>query len=158
MSSLRTRSRTVFISYSHRDRRWVDRLLVHLRPIERDMAVDIWEDSRIRPGTKWRIEIEKALSHASVAILLVSADFLASDFVMNKEVPALLRGAESNGTVMMPLLIAPSLFEQSALSCFQAINSPENALSKLPSHKRDEILVRLAMSVEVIFREAYVAE
>jgi hypothetical protein len=122
------------------------------------MSVDTWEDSRIKPGMKWRVEIEEALGNAKVAILIVSADFLASDFVMNEEIPTLLRSAESGGVVIMPLIIAPSLFDQSVMACFQAINSPENALSKLTSHKRDEILVRLAMSIEVIFREAYIAE
>jgi hypothetical protein len=150
-SSLGSPRPTIFIGYSHKDRRWVDRLLVHLKPIERDMSVEIWDDSRIKPGAKWRAEIEEALNRASVAILIISADFLASDFVMNEEVPTLLQNAESNGTAIMPLIIAPSLFSQSVLNCFQAVNSPENALSKLTPHKRDEILVRLAMSVEIIF-------
>ena len=157
-SSLRSPRPTIFIGYSHRDRRWVDRLLVHLKPIERDMSVEIWDDSRIKPGAKWRGAIEEVLNRADAAILIISADFLASDFVMNDEVPILLQNAESNGTVIMPLIIAPSLFGQSVLNCFQAINSPENALSKLAPHKRDEILVRLAISIEAILRQIYTAE
>lgn len=141
----------LFISYSHRDRRWVDRLLVHLRPLERDMSIDIWEDSHIKPGAKWRSEVEEALGKAAVAILVVSADFLASDFVMNDEVPVLLGEAEDKGTIIIPLIVAPSLFTQSVLACFQSINSPEAPLSKLPSHKRDEVLVKLATSVDAIF-------
>ena len=146
----RSRRRPIFISYSHRDRRWVDRLLVHLRPLERGRSIDIWEDSRIKPGARWRVEIENALNSAAVAILMVSADFLASDFVMNDEIPVLLRNAETRGTVIMPLIIAPSLFSQSALNCFQAVNSPQEPLSKLSSHKRDEVLVALATAVDAI--------
>jgi TIR domain len=137
----------IFVSYSHRDRRWVDRLLVHLRPLERYGALAVFEDSRIRPGAKWYAEIEEALSNAAVAILVISADFLASDFVMKKEVPALLRNAESRGTAVIPLIAAPSLFGQSVLGCFQAINSPESPLSKLRPYQREEILVRLAESI-----------
>jgi hypothetical protein len=137
----------IFISYSHKDRRWVDRLLVHLKPLERYGDLAIFEDSRIRPGAKWYAEIEEALSNAVVAILVVSADLLASDFVMNNEVPTLLRNAESRGTKVIPLIAAPSLFSQSALGCFQAINSPESPLSKLSTYKRDEILVRLAIVI-----------
>jgi TIR domain len=146
----RSRRRTVVISYSHKDRRMVDRLLVHLRPLERDMLIDIWEDSRIKLGAKWHSEIEDAMNSAAVAILMISADFLASDFVMKKEVPALLRTAESRGTVIMPLIIAPSLFSQSSLGCFQAVNSPASPLSKLNSHKRDEVFVRLATLIDEI--------
>jgi hypothetical protein len=141
---------TIFISYSHRDRRWVDRLLVHLKPLERDMSIDIWEDSRIKPGTRWYSEIKNALNDACVAILMVSADFLASDFVMNEEVSALLRSAETCGTVIMPVIIAPSLFSHSSLNCFQSVNSPATPLSKLSSHQRDEVLVRLATSINAV--------
>ena len=140
--------RVIFVSYSHKDRRWAERLLVHLKPLERQLAVDVWDDSRIVPGTRWRGEIESALSRAAVAVLLVSADFLASDFVMNEEVPAILRNAETRGLQVLPLLIAPCLFGQSALNCFQSVNPLEFPLSKLSSHKRDEILVRLALSIE----------
>jgi TIR domain-containing protein len=140
--------RLVFVSYSHKDRRWVDRLIVHLKPLEHELSLDIWEDSRIQPGTDWRTEIEHALTRATAAILLISADFLASEFVMNEEVPALLRNAEANGTIIVPLIISPSLFKQSALRTYQSINPPSTPLSKLSTHKRDEILVQLAISVE----------
>jgi hypothetical protein len=144
--------RTIFISYSHRDRRWADRLLIHLKPIERDTPVDIWDDSRIEPGANWRQVIENALNTATAAIMLVSADFLASDFVMNDEVPTLLRNAENRGTVIMPLIVSPSLFAQSALSGFQTLNSLAAPLSKLSSHQRDEVLVQAATSVGAIAR------
>ena len=147
---LRSHRHGIFISYSRRDRRWVDRLLVHLKPLERDMSIDIWEDSRIKPGEKWRTEIGNALNSACVAVLIVSADFLASDFVMKDEVPILLQNAETRGTAIMPLIIAPSLFSQSSLNRFQTVNSPASPLSKLNSHQRDEILVSLATSINEI--------
>jgi hypothetical protein len=146
-----SRRNVVFVSYSHKDRRWVDRLLVHLSPLERHMSIDVWEDSRIRAGMKWRPEIAGALNSASVAILMISANFLASNFVMNNEVPVLLKGAETRGTVIMPLIIAPSLFGQSSLNCFQSVNPLEEPLSKLSAHKRDEVLVRLATSIGEIY-------
>lgn len=140
----------IFVSYSHKDRRWADRLLTHLKPLERHLAIDIWDDSRIAPGTRWRGEIEAALNNSIAAILLVSADFLASDFVMNEEVPTILRIAETRGITVLPLLIAPCLFSQSALQCFQSVNSPEYPLSKLKPHSRDEVLVKLALSIKAM--------
>ncbi|MGA8026550.1 MAG: toll/interleukin-1 receptor domain-containing protein [Bryobacteraceae bacterium] len=67
----------VFLSYSHNDRRWADRLLTHLRAIAD--KVDVWSDSQIGAGESWDDEIEKAISSADVAIVLVSADYLASN-------------------------------------------------------------------------------
>jgi nucleoside phosphorylase len=148
---LKLQGRTIFISYSRRDRRWVDHLLTHLKPLQRENLLDIWDDSRIKPGAKWREEIESALNKAAVAILMISPNFLASDFVMNDEVPALLRQAESRGTVIIPLIVAPSLFGQSILNSFQAINTPETPLSKLNSFKRDEVLVKVATSINELF-------
>jgi hypothetical protein len=71
---------------------------------------------------------------------------------MNDEVPLLLRNAEIRGTTIIPLIVGPSLFTQSSLKGFQAINSPDAPLSKLASYKRDEILVMLAKAVTATFR------
>jgi len=60
----------VFISYSHKDKDYMDRMMVHLKPMIRDEDMDIWVDTRIRPGQKWNKEIQKALECAKVAILL----------------------------------------------------------------------------------------
>src|SRR5687767_3085904 len=94
----------VFVSYSHADRRWVDRLRVHLVPLIREEELDLWEDSRILAGKRWRQEIANAIDRAAVAVLLVSADFLASDFVASEELPQLLHKAESEGLIVIPLI------------------------------------------------------
>lgn len=66
---------TVFLSFSHADRAWVKRLLVHLKPLERAGMVRLWDDTRIKPGQAWRNEIREALDSARAAVVLVSADF-----------------------------------------------------------------------------------
>jgi len=80
----------LFISYSHKDDVWLDRLLTILNPLTRNQTVSAWWDGQIKPSTKWRAEIDNGLSKAKVAILLVSPDFLASDFIQNEELPYLL--------------------------------------------------------------------
>ena len=140
--------KAVFVSYSHRDREWLDRLLVHLKPLVRDTGVDVWSDTRIEPGGSWREEIEEAINKAEVAILLVSADFLASDFIMDEELPPLLSKANERGATIIPVLVSPSQFEKnSQLKGFQAVNSPSRTLVELSNAEREAVLVRVADSV-----------
>jgi hypothetical protein len=72
---------SVFISYSHADSSWLRLLNTHLKPLTRDQKVEIWSGQKIRKGERWRDRIHKQLAMARVGIFLVSADFLASDFI-----------------------------------------------------------------------------
>jgi hypothetical protein len=67
----------VFISYSNKDKREKDRLLVHLRFLERQGLISLWSDDRTGPGADWVQEISEAIVQARVGILLISPDFLA---------------------------------------------------------------------------------
>src|SRR5713101_5676457 len=97
----------VFVSYSHADSEHLLRLKVHLRPYERKSLIDLWSDTSIRAGQQWKKEVEAALGRAAVAILLVSADFLASDFVAENELPPLLEAAKKDGVKILPVILKP---------------------------------------------------
>jgi hypothetical protein len=84
----------IFVSYSHQDRRFLDRLHVHLKPLERDGLLELWDDTRLKPGSDWREKIKDAVDSARVALLLISAGFFASDFIHQDELPPLLDAAE----------------------------------------------------------------
>lgn len=140
----------VFISYSHQDTKWLLRLRIHLRPLERENRIDIWDDTRIKPGTRWREEIRQALAATKVAVLLVSADFLASDFIASDELPLLLSAAEKEGAIILPLILSPSRFKSlPSLAKFQTVNDPANPLIRLPTAEQEDIFVRLSEAIEV---------
>lgn len=145
----REKNPNVFISYSHSDRDYLDRLLVHLKPLEKEGLIDLWVDTRLRAGDRWKKEIEKALNRATVAILLVSADFLASDFITDNELPPLLRNAEEKGTRIVPLIVKPCRFTRDKhLRHFHAINDPNQSIVLLPSGEREVLYDKVAMEVE----------
>ena len=140
---------TIFISYSHVDKRWMDRLMIHLRPLVRDDNLKVWNDTMIDPGSNWREEIDKALKAAKVALLLVSADFLASDFIARNELPPLLKAAQEEGAVIMPVIIGHCRFVQTkSVSQFQSVNSPSQPLEGLSPNKRNAILLKVTEAVE----------
>ena len=139
----------IFISYSHKDLRWLQRLQVHLKPLERLGTITRWDDTLIDPGKKWQDEIKAALSVSKVAVLLVSADFLASDFIITNELPPLLASAESAGAVILSVIVSSCRFSQTeTLSQFQAVNSPSQPLNLLPKGRQEAVLVRVSEAIE----------
>jgi hypothetical protein len=130
---------SVFVSYSHKNDAYLKRLQVHLKVLKHEgIEVDVWDDTRIKAGMQWKKEIEAALASATASIMLVSTDFLASDFIMNNELPSLLESAENSGTTILPLIVEPCRFSNSKLSIFQAVNDPDTPLSKLSEADQEE--------------------
>jgi predicted nucleotide-binding protein len=97
----------VFISYSHKDEVWKERLQTQLTVLERQGLLSVWEDRQIAGGDEWYPEIEQAIESAQVAILLISADFLGSKFILGKEVPPLLERRKKEGLRVIPLILKP---------------------------------------------------
>ena len=95
----------VFISYSHNDKKLMGELLKHLKPFSRSGSITVWSDEQIASGSRWFSEIQTALEQTSVAVLLVSPDFLASAFIHEHELGPLLKEAEAGGVriVWIPL-------------------------------------------------------
>ena len=140
----------VFISYCHADEEFLHRVLVHLRPLERDGLISLWSDTNIKAGDRWREEIHRALNDARIAVLIVSADFLASDFIITNELPPLLVAAEEKGTRIIPLIVKPSRFVRyDQLARFQALNDPKQPVIRMSESEREELYARLAESIEL---------
>ena len=137
----------VFVSYSHRGERWLKRLQVHLTPLVRGGGIDLWDDARIRPGDDWQVEINRALAAARVAVLLVSPDFLASDFIRDKGLPPLLEAAERRGIRILPLILSHCLYTDPPLGRFHAVNDPDWPLEQLTKANRDKTLSELAKDI-----------
>lgn len=96
---------SVFISYSHKDEDWKDRLVTHLGVLEEEGLLQTWNDRKIGAGDEWFGEIRKAMDTARVAVLLVSANSLTSKFIRNQEVPRLLERRSQEGVVVFPVIV-----------------------------------------------------
>ena len=78
-----------FISYCHEDYRMFRDFRVHLKAIERAFKLDLWADSRIEAGYYWNDEIRDAIRSSDLFVLLTSPGFIASDYIYDKEIPAI---------------------------------------------------------------------
>jgi hypothetical protein len=133
---------SIFVAYSHDDRGWLERLKKHLRPLARGGTLELWEDTQLRPGTQWREEIEHALGRATVAVLLVSADFLASDFIAGIELPTILTAEKNRGLAVVPVFVAPCEVPEDILQ-FQGVNDPSKTLEESTKPEADRVLTKL---------------
>lgn len=139
----------VFISYSHRDRRWLDRLKIHLTPLRLENNIDEWNDTRLTPGSIGDAEIAAAIKRADVAVLIISADFLASEFIRNNELPPLLEAAEEEGALIIPIIASPSLFHRMPrLRKFQAANIPEQPLIIMSEGEQESVFLKVAIAIQ----------
>jgi hypothetical protein len=124
-----------------------------MRPLERQGALELWDDSRIALGSDWRQEIRRALANSKVAVLFVSAQFLASDFIASDELPPLLAKAANGGTLIVPIIVDHCRFEETTgLSRFQAANDPRQPLFAQRKPQWEAVLLRVARSIEAALR------
>lgn len=140
----------VFISYSHEDRDWLEKFQTHLKPYTRNASVTVWDDTQIKGGARWRHEIEFALRAAKVAVLLVSPDFLASDFIAEQELPPLLEAAESEGLTILWIPLSHSAYRETKIGDYQAAPGcdPDQPLSSLSEPEQDRIFVAVCEEIK----------
>jgi hypothetical protein len=149
----------VFISYAHKDAQigvdanrginqsYFERLRVHLNPLEQEGIIDLWDDTKIQISSLWRRDIEKALSSARVALLLVSGNFLASEFIQRNELPQLLADAKEAGLIVIPIMLSPARLP-AIISEIQAANSPDRPLTAMDYNQQEELFADLAKYIE----------
>ena len=127
----------VFLSYSHKDKRWLDVLLVHLKPYLRDDLFTAWSDQQIAPGSIWFAEIQAALLNTKFAVLLVSPDFLASDFIHDRELGPLLKKAREGGVKILWVPIRRTAYMETPSKDYQACLDPNKPLAEWRIDRRD---------------------
>ncbi len=94
-----------FISYSHHDKAALDRLHVHLKNLTRDGSIETWYDREILAGSDLDAEIEQELKAAEIFLLLVSPDFIASDYCVEREMKSALERHSAGSARVVPIII-----------------------------------------------------
>ena len=143
-----THREQVFFSYSHKDRRWLERFQAMLKPLIQTNQLSVWDDTKIKSGHIWRDEIKKAIAAAKVAVLLVTTDFLNSNFIAEHELPPLLEAAQREGLTILLVVVDHNLFEETELGRYQAVNDPARPLTGISGAKRQKELVKICREIK----------
>jgi tetratricopeptide (TPR) repeat protein len=143
----------IFISYSHKDEEWKDRLVNHLEVPELEGYCSLWDDRKIKVGEDWFPEIEKALQGASIAVMLISAHFLTSDFIREQEVPRIMERRRKEGLKVIPIIIKPCAWKTvDWLKSIQLLPRDGVPLSTKKDHEIDAVLAKLAEDIAVLIK------
>ncbi len=143
-------NREIFISYSHLDKEWLSKTQIAIKPLIRLGKINAWDDTQIRAGQNWRFEIDKALAKSKIAILLVTPNFLASDFIMNNELPYFLEKQAKENLTVLWLSVSPAIYEYTELANIQCVNNPSTTLDGLSTSEQNAIFVKLAKEINRI--------
>jgi hypothetical protein len=138
----------VFISYSHKDKKWLNEFKIMLKPLQ-NKGIKLWDDSKIVPGEVWRDEIKKALDVAKVAVLLVSNHFLASDFITQNELPPLIEAAKNEGVPILWVYLSECLYkDRPEIETYQAAHDVSRPLDSLTKAERNKVIVHICEEIK----------
>ena len=141
----------LFISYSHADEVFKVELVKMLAGFQRRGIIDAWQDRRIEAGDEWLKAIKSALNECDMVLLLVSADFIASPFINDEELPALLQRRESEGMIVVPIIVRDCPWKsEPVLKDLQALPKDAQPVNTFPKEtgERDRIWTAIAQEVE----------
>src|SRR5947207_2276092 len=141
----------LFYSYSHQDEKLRDELEKHLSPLKWQGIISGWYDRRIGAGTEWSKEIERYLEESQVILLLISADFLASDYCYGREMRRALEKHATGEARVIPILLRPVDWSTTPLAQLQAV--PQDAKPVTTWSNRDTAWASVAKSIRLVCEE-----
>jgi len=123
-------SPSLFVSYSHKDDRFRDQFVGSLTAYERKGELTVWDDTKIVPGQKWEPEILGKLERADIIVLLLSTDFIRSDYCVQKEMKRAIERDAAGECAIIPIVIRACRFEKLEVGQIQAIRPGGNAIKQ----------------------------
>src|SRR5260221_6757256 len=111
----------VFISYAHEDRALKEELTTHLSNLRRQGLIKTWHDGDIVPGTEWEQQIIEHLTSAHLILLLISSDFMASDFCYSVEMQKAIARHQTNQARVLPILVRQTDWKDAPFSILQML-------------------------------------
>ena len=144
-----------FIMYAREDQEMLRALINQLTPLRKSGKLSIWHDERILPGDKWDTEIRKNLNEADIIVLLVSSDFLSSDYIEQVEFKLALERHQKGKAIMVPVIARPCYWEANdVLFSLQALPHEGKPISTWQN--RDEAFLDTVKGVDKLLADIHI--
>ena len=124
----------VVIFYAHQDQEYFRELDKHLSNLKRQQIITSWYDGNISPGTEWELQIKEQLRSAQIILLLVSADFMASDFCYTVEITEAVARHDANQARVIPIILRPTDWKGAPFAKLKLLPTDGKAITKWPTH------------------------
>lgn len=111
----------IFCCYARQDEALLNKLKTHLSPLQREGLIDVWHDRNISAGILWEQEISQHLNSAHIILLLVSPDFMASDYCYSVEMKRAIERHERKEARVIPIILRPVHWQDTPLGSLQAL-------------------------------------
>jgi formylglycine-generating enzyme required for sulfatase activity len=141
----------IFFSYTHKDEELRDKLATHLSALRREGVIKEWHDRKIGGGKEWAGEIDRNLETAHIILLLISADFINSDYCIDKELKRAMERHESNEARVIPIILRPVDWQGMSFRKLQAL--PKDAKPVTSWSDSDEAFLNIAKGIRSIVTE-----
>ena len=138
----------LFYSYSHKDEELRNELERHLQLLQRSGLIQSWHDRRISPGAEWADDIDLHIRSAQIVLLLISADFLASDYCYGEEMRIALERHEQQLAVVIPIILRPVDWTGAPFAKLQAL--PRDGKAVTLRRNRDEAFSLIAREIREV--------
>jgi tetratricopeptide (TPR) repeat protein len=147
-----------FCSYSHKDEEYLNELRTWLRGLERQGLIEWWHDREITPGWEWEEAIDKNLRTADVILLLVTPDFMASDYVFEKEISKAVERHKRGETRVIPIIVTPADWEWASFAELQALPRDAKPITTWPNQGEAwlDVVRGIRRAVQELLRERQV--
>jgi tetratricopeptide (TPR) repeat protein len=137
----------IFFCYAHEDEALLNQLKAHLRPLQRQGLIDLWHDRNISAGTEWEQKIKEHLDSAQIVLLLVSPDFMNSDYCYSIEMQRAIERHEQGETRVIPVILRPVYWQGAPFGKLQALPTDAIPVTSSKWHDLDEAFFHVAEGI-----------
>src|SRR6266699_1235636 len=143
----------IFFCYAHEDEPLLNKLKTHLRPLQRAGLIDVWHDCDISAGTDWEQQIKEQLNTAHIILLLVSPDFMDSDYCYGIEMKRAIERDKRGEARVIPIVLRPVDFEVTPFRKLQALPTDAKAVMSSSWQYHDEAFVNVTKGIRKVVEE-----